>query len=231
VQERLRRAHEIYREVKKVREGRELRPVYVVTMCEGIRHSSRDPRGNRTLHLESQLSADFLKELGVPASDIVTDDLSLDTTGNAYFLRTTRTDVFTARSLAVVTNEFHVARTRAIFQRVFQLGPFVDGNSDYKLKFEEVKNESIEQVALRRRNDWEKQQLQDFEKVSKEWKDLHDVHAYIFSGEETNALPVDQRDGRLPPSFIEMKRKRGESNEDDDDNNNKDRDNSGGSSS
>jgi hypothetical protein len=177
------------------------------------------------------LSAEFLKDLGVSASDIIADDLSLDTTGNAYFLRTTRADVCKAHSLLVVTNEFHLARAKTIFQRVFQLGPFPDGNQEYRISFEQVKNEDVDAVALKRRKEWEKQQLKDFENVAKDWKDLHDVHAHIFSGEETNTLPADQRDGRLPASFVDMKRKNGESNEDNNNNNNEAKDNTAGSSS
>jgi uncharacterized SAM-binding protein YcdF (DUF218 family) len=232
VQERLRRAHQIYQEVNKIKEangtGNEQSSTYIVTMCEGIRYSPRDPRGNRTLRLESQLSAEFLKNLGVNASDLITDDLSLDTMGNAYFLRTTHTDVFKARSLVVVTNEFHLTRTKAIFDRIFQLGPFPDGDQDYTLRFEQVKNQSIEPSALKRRHEWERQQLQDFEKVSKEWKDLHDVHAYIFSGEETNALPSERREGQLPHSFTNMKFKDGNNNNNNNNENNQD--NSGRSS-
>jgi len=192
VQERLRKAKEIYDEVNEVKaqlagNQQVASTTYLVTMCEGIRYSPRDPRGNRAQRLESQLSFDFLKREGVKPSDIITDDLSLDTMGNAYFLRTTHTDVFKARSLVVITNEFHIKRTKAIFQKVFGLGPFHEGNSKYTLEFEQVQNKSIEQAALKRRIDWEDQQLRDFERVSKDWRDLHDVHSFIFSGEGSNA--------------------------------------------
>jgi uncharacterized SAM-binding protein YcdF (DUF218 family) len=212
VQERLRRAHQIYMEVNKIKAAQgstdsndRSKATYIVTMCEGIRYSPRDPRGNRTLRLESQLSAEFLKGLGVASEDLITDDLSLDTMGNAYFLRTTHTGVFRARSLAVITNEFHFARTKTIFEKIFKLGPFPDGNESYTLRFDQVKNLSIDPAALKRRHDWEKQQLLDFEKVSKDWRDLHDVHAFIFSGEETNHASHDRRGGALPHSFTSMK--------------------------
>jgi uncharacterized SAM-binding protein YcdF (DUF218 family) len=199
VQERLRRAKAVYDEVNEVKAAQQVTTTtYLVTMCEGIRYSPRDPRGNRAQRLESQLSFDFLVAQGVKKSDIITDDLSLDTMGNAYFLRTTHTDVFKARSLVVITNEFHMKRTKAIFEKVFGLGPFPDGNSKYTLQFEEVKNQSIEPAALRRRVDWEDQQLKDFHRVSKDWRDLHDVHSFIFSGE--GGAPKPQLRDRSPES-------------------------------
>jgi hypothetical protein len=159
------------------------------------------------LRLESQLSAEFLRSLGADPADIITDDLSLDTMGNAYFLRTTHTNVFKARQLVVVTNSFHMPRTKSVFEKIFQMGPFPQGNSEYALRFDKVKDSSIDPSALKRRAEWERRQLQDFERVSKQWTDLHDVHAFIFAGEETNSMPTDLRADKLPHSFTSMKMK------------------------
>jgi hypothetical protein len=120
-------------------------------------------------------------------------------------LRTTQADVSRARSLLVVTNDFHMERARAIVTKMYSLGPFPDGNSDYQIAFEPVPNFDIEPSALKKRQAFERKELEEFERVSKDWKDLHDVHAYLFSGEETNELPAEQREMRLPLSFHEMK--------------------------
>jgi hypothetical protein len=196
---------EIHEEVSKVKGiGRTL----VVTMCEGIRNSARDPRlrGTADQKLESQVAADFLQSRGVSGSDIILDDLSLDTIGNAYFLRTSDGDVVKARSLVVVTNDFHVERARAIFKKMYSLGPFLHGGQDdYKVSFEPVPNLDIEPSALRKRESFERQQLEEFERVSREWRDLHDVHAYLFSGELNNSQSAEQRGLQLPLSFADMK--------------------------
>jgi hypothetical protein len=214
VQERLRRAADIYEQVNKAkRERSDLRDTSdtrelttnIVTMCEGIRYSVRDPRDNRTQKLESQIAADYLRNRGVSASDIITDDLSLDTMGNAYFLRTTHTDLSKARSLLVVTNDFHVDRTRAIFNKIYSLGPFPDGNQNFRLNIEPVRNINVEPNALKKREYWEREQIEEFERVSKHWKDLHDVQAHLFSGEENRSLPEEQRRLQLPFSFVDMK--------------------------
>jgi hypothetical protein len=174
-------------------------------MCEGVRYSKRDHRGNRTLMLESQLAAEFLRSLGADPADVVSDNLSLDTKGNAYFLRTTRTDVARARSFVVVTSGFHMARAKATFEKIFQLEPFPEGGSDYTLRFEEAPHSSIEPTALKRRVEWESSQLQTFLNISEQWRDLHDAHSYIFAGELANDSPPDRRAGKMPLSFTSMK--------------------------
>lgn len=70
---------------------------------------------------EAAASARYLQARGVSADRIVMDCWSLDTIGNAYFARTMVTDPLQLRELCIVTSEFHVARTRAIFDWVFGL--------------------------------------------------------------------------------------------------------------
>merc|ERR1712113_1043187 len=154
----------------------------IITMCEGIRHGPYDPDARRSDLVEAQLSAQYLIKAGVPVEDVITDDLSLDLIGNAYFLRTTHTDVVKARNLVVVTNEFHAVRTKAIFVKVFSLPPRPSSREAYSLTFEVVENVNIKPEALQRRREWESQQFKYFLQVSQGWKNLHDVHACIFRG-------------------------------------------------
>lgn len=211
VQERLRRAKAVYDTIPQSSRALEKRTV-IITMCEGIRHSVRDPRASpdsvqRSLRLESQLSAQFLYTLGVPTEDVVTDDLSLDTTGNAYFLRTTHTDVINARDMVVVTSEFHSIRAKTVFEKVFSLAPHPDKDDKYNIRFEIVGNHNIEPTALQRRREWEAQQLEKFLLASETWVDLHDVHGYIFGASAATALPKPGSCRELPPSFNQMTRK------------------------
>ena len=55
---------------------------------------------------------------------MIEENTSLDTIGNAYFLRTIHTDVVGVRRLLLITNKWHMARTLAVFEAVFALpGP------------------------------------------------------------------------------------------------------------
>jgi hypothetical protein len=57
----------------------------------------------------------------VDPSNVLEENVSLDTIGNAYHCRTMHTDPAGLRNLVVVTNAFHMPRTRAIFDAVFAL--------------------------------------------------------------------------------------------------------------
>jgi uncharacterized SAM-binding protein YcdF (DUF218 family) len=208
VEERLRRAKSIYDSSRSKGDQEAGLGTKIVTMCEGIRHSIRDPRavdgrdGDSRISrvLESQTAAQFLLKLGVPAEDIVSDDLSLDTVGNAYFLRTTHSDVMNARNMVVVTNGFHAARAKVVFEKIYSLSPVpVDKENGYNIKFDIVKNFNIQPQALKRRIDWEAQQLQFFREASANWVDLQDVHQYIFGLGEDLAARMPARDASPSP--------------------------------
>ena len=53
--------------------------------------------------------------------NIYVETTSYDTIGNAFYTRTTHTDLNGWRRLLVITNEFHMERTRAIFDWIFSL--------------------------------------------------------------------------------------------------------------
>jgi uncharacterized SAM-binding protein YcdF (DUF218 family) len=70
---------------------------------------------------ESTAAAKGLLERGVPAERIVEESFSLDTIGNAYFLRSVHMEPSGLRKMVVITNDWHMPRTRAIFDFVFSL--------------------------------------------------------------------------------------------------------------
>ena len=49
------------------------------------------------------------------------EGFSLDTLGNAYFLRSTHIDPGRFTRMVVVTNDWHMGRARAFFEAVFSL--------------------------------------------------------------------------------------------------------------
>lgn len=70
---------------------------------------------------ECTAAAKRLVEMGVPPGQIFEETTSLDTIGNAYFLRAVHVHPAGLRKLVVITNDWHMPRTRAIFDFVFAL--------------------------------------------------------------------------------------------------------------
>lgn len=70
---------------------------------------------------EAQAMKRLAIRLGVPAKWIITEELSQDTIGNAYFTKTTVLIPHGWTRLAVVTSDYHLARARYVFEKI--LGP------------------------------------------------------------------------------------------------------------
>lgn len=70
---------------------------------------------------EAQAMKRLAVRLGVPAKDTRTEEQSRDTIGNAYFTQTTLLVRRGWTRLVVVTSDYHLARTRYVFQKI--LGP------------------------------------------------------------------------------------------------------------
>jgi uncharacterized SAM-binding protein YcdF (DUF218 family) len=82
--------------------------------------SPRDARGY--CRHECHDNARWLIDHGVPATDILEECVSLDTTGNAIMIRILHTDVRALHRLVVITSDWHMPRTRAVCDFVFGLG-------------------------------------------------------------------------------------------------------------
>ena len=65
--------------------------------------------------------AKALIQLGIPGQSILEEGMSMDTEGNAFFLRIMHTDPAQVRKIRIITNNWHMPRARAIFTKVFNL--------------------------------------------------------------------------------------------------------------
>jgi len=68
---------------------------------------------------ESTSTAAYLAKEHNLKDKVFVETTSYDTIGNAYFTRTSHTDINGWRNLLIVTNEFHMTRTAAIFDWIF----------------------------------------------------------------------------------------------------------------
>ena len=78
---------------------------------------------------ESTSCAAYLKTR-FEISNVYVETTSYDTIGNAFYTRTSHTDINGWRRLLIVTSEFHMDRTRAIFDWIFDFPPTSGKNYD-----------------------------------------------------------------------------------------------------
>lgn len=108
----------------------------------------------------------------IPRELIFQEGVSLDTIGNAYFLRVIHTDPAEWRSLHVITSGYHLERTQAIFEFVFSALPtgVAPGDEarakeradDYRLSFEASTDKDVPLADLSVRVERETNSLRSF---------------------------------------------------------------------
>ena len=114
---RLQKAVELYRHHEQLIPN----SAVIITLSGGTPHKPPpvDKRGFPVW--EAAAAARRLIALGVPAHHILEENFSLDTVGNAYFLRAVHLDPAGFNQLLVITNNWHMPRTRAIFSHILSL--------------------------------------------------------------------------------------------------------------
>ena len=72
---------------------------------------------------EATASAAELIDAGVDEQDVFVETTSFDTIGNAFYSRTDHCSLAGWKRLLIITSEFHMARSKAIFDWVFGATP------------------------------------------------------------------------------------------------------------
>jgi len=133
----------------------------------------------------------LLNKYNIPASDISEEPYSVDTLGNAYFLRTLHVEPGKYTELHIVTNDWHMARVRAMFQHVFALprdsltssssinGATCQPPASPKLFFAEVLS-GLEPALLEVRKTREAASLASFQDQKHAYTTLQELHYYMF---------------------------------------------------
>ena len=100
--------------------AQEPRP-FIITTGRGTWHKN-NPRDERGFDLhEASMNAEFLIQHGVPYNMILEENSSMETVGNAFFIRVLHADVLKLRRLAVINNNWHMQRTQHVFEHVFSV--------------------------------------------------------------------------------------------------------------
>ncbi len=126
---------------------------------------------------ESVAGARYLAATGVPPDRILTETHSYDTVGNAFFARAIHTDPMGIRDLLVITSQFHMPRSKAIFDWMFSLQP----NPGYRLSYESVSDAGLDPAAHQIRTEKEARSLLGFREHWQPLTTLAEAHHRIFT--------------------------------------------------
>ena len=133
----------------------------------------------------------YLIKKGIEPARILTETSSYDTIGNAYFSRVVHVDPAQFKKLCIITSDFHLPRTEAIFRWIYGLD---DPERGYQLIFKSVPDSGIPEKALRARIQREKKSLLQLEETRKRIGSMKQLHDWLYS--EHRAYAVWRLTGR-----------------------------------
>jgi hypothetical protein len=148
----------------------------IVCLSAGTVHRPPPLNGEGYPWLESAAGAAHLLARGVSPHRIQVEPISYDTIGNAYFAKLLHVDPAGWRKLVVITSEFHMPRSRAIFEWVFGLG-----RDTYDLRFEATTDDGLDPILLHRRRAKEAAALHSLRPVMDRIRDTDTLHRWMYT--------------------------------------------------
>ncbi len=169
----------------------------IVTLSAGTVHRPPplDERGFPVF--ESIAASQYLMKKGIEPNRILTETCSYDTIGNAYFSRAIHVEPGQFKKICIITSDFHMPRTEAIFRWVYGLD---DPGNSYQLIFESVPDTGIPDKALEARVEKERKSLIQFEDTRNRIHSLQQLHDWMYS--EHAAYSVYRQPGRETGEII-----------------------------
>eukprot|EP00240_Pyramimonas_obovata_P006015 CAMPEP_0118945114 /NCGR_PEP_ID=MMETSP1169-20130426/41646_1 /TAXON_ID=36882 /ORGANISM="Pyramimonas obovata, Strain CCMP722" /LENGTH=325 /DNA_ID=CAMNT_0006890755 /DNA_START=95 /DNA_END=1072 /DNA_ORIENTATION=+ len=143
----------------------------------------------QVLH-ESTAMAEYLIKKGVDKTRMYKEWGSYDTIGNGYFVLTSHAIPRGWRNLQVVTSDFHMPRSRAIFEWLFMLAQAAEGHENcvdararhsYHLTYISVADEGIDPEVIAARREREAQSLKNLQATAAEVTTLEAFHEWFHN--------------------------------------------------
>ncbi len=156
---------------------------YMIPLSAGTVHKPlpRDTQGLTVF--EAVVGATYLIENGIPKEKILPETSSYDTIGNAFFSRILHTDIRNFKKLLIITSDFHLERTKLIFEWVYSLAP----KHNYQLEFIGTSDEAVDAVVLEARKKKEAQRMLELAITKEKITTLSELHAWIYTQHEAYA--------------------------------------------
>mmetsp|Transcript_32779 Transcript_32779/g.93000 ORF Transcript_32779/g.93000 Transcript_32779/m.93000 type:complete len:313 (+) Transcript_32779:136-1074(+) len=138
---------------------------------------------------ESTNEADYLIDKGVSPRSILKEVSSYDTIGNGYFSLTIHAIPRSWRNMAVITSEFHMPRSKAIFDHCYGLAEKALPGQRFNLHYLAVSNVGIPPDVLEAREQREASSLRNFMNTVKATPSLSDFSEWMHMEHLCYAVP------------------------------------------
>jgi len=171
---------------------------YFITLSAGSVHKPMPLDRKGQPMYESVAAAKYLIGKGIDAKGILCETSSYDTIGNAYFSKVIHVDPLSLSKLLVITSEFHMERTKAVFQWLYS--PKFSGKT-YDLAFEAVSDSLIDDALLKGRVIREKECLRTFKENTRGIDTMIQLHKWLFF--RHNAYSVSGQPEKLEGEVLE----------------------------
>lgn len=175
----LRRADDAVQVLQRRKKSSVDSPLPILCLSAGTAHLPQLLSPNGLPIWESTACAAYLStQHKIPSEDLFVETTSFDTIGNAFYTRTSHTEWNGWRKLLVITNDFHMSRTAAIFDWIFLL---LDGNpQQYQLFYLSSENVGLSEEAVRARKQREDQSAINVrERLSQTYTTLPEVYNFM----------------------------------------------------
>jgi uncharacterized SAM-binding protein YcdF (DUF218 family) len=124
---------------------------------------------------ESTACAAYLSQNHGLSQNVFVETTSYDTIGNAFYSRMSYTDINGWRNLLIITNQFHMERTKTIFDWIFRCD-----NHEYRLYFLASPNVGLSADAIKARKEREaKSEMTVREKLVPKYKTMKDIWRFL----------------------------------------------------
>lgn len=150
---------------------------YVLPLSAGTTHKPPPVDADGYPIFESVAAAHYLIQQGMDPETILVETSSYDTIGNVYFSRVIHIEPLNIRRLLVITSEFHMPRTKAIFAWIYALEGLP---RDYQISFETVSDQGIAPAILKARQQKEKKSLATLLKTASAIHTVRGFHRWLF---------------------------------------------------
>jgi uncharacterized SAM-binding protein YcdF (DUF218 family) len=170
----------------------------IITLSAGTTHKAPPLDSTGRPIIESVAAARYLLDRGYPDDLVLAEAASYDTIGNAFFARVMHTDPAGFRGLLVITSEFHMPRTEAIFRWIFGAPPV----AGYSLSFESVPDVGLERSVLEARRAKERASLASLQPVIRDHRALAAVHRWLFTEHAAYAVGLQPKPVEPTDSLI-----------------------------